>query len=200
MVNLAWSQYDVILNRYADQVAIPPSPNVIFSENSTNIGLFGSVNYDLTTGTTLSLDTRFQTEDVTKFNEVTNEALTNSTDSFLRRVAGTHTFDNNVTVYMQAAQSNNSAGVIPAAHRPRLIETHAQSARLGLINWSQDSVLRNDEEVITNLKFGIKANLAENQAELTSAPFSMDCENYNQPFSLNWSIDTLWAQTGSSEL
>ena len=40
VVNLVWSQYDAILNGYADQLAIPPSPNVIFSEDSTNIGLF----------------------------------------------------------------------------------------------------------------------------------------------------------------
>ena len=63
--DLVWSQYDAILNGYADQLAIPPAPNVIFSEDSTNIGLFGSVNYDLAAGTTLSFEGRFQTEDLT---------------------------------------------------------------------------------------------------------------------------------------
>ncbi len=196
-LTLVWSQYNAILGGFADQITPPVVPNVIIAEDSQNIGLFGGLTYDITDRTTLSLEGRFQTEDLTNENAVTGESFTNSTDSFLPRIAITHTLDNNVTLYGQLAQGNNPAGVIPAAGSPRLIATHAQATQLGLINWLLESTLRYDEEVITNLEFGIKANLADNRVALTSAVYVMDWEHYNQPFTLVWNVDQLWAQSGN---
>lgn len=197
VLNLVWSQYDAIINGYVDDLLIPPAPSTIFFEESENIGVFGSINYDISDRTTLSFEGRWQTEDLTNINPITNESFTNTTDSFLPRIAITHTLPGNVTLYAQASQGNNPAGVIPQARSPRVIESHAQATALGLINWSLDSVLRYDEEVMTNLEFGVKATLAENRVTIASTIYTMDWENYNQPFGRNWDIDTLWEQAGN---
>ncbi len=181
----------------ASQFGFTVVPNVIFSEDSKNVGVFGSINYDISDSTTFSFEGRWQNEDLTNINPITNEAFTNSTDSFLPRVALTHTLDNNVTLDAQASKGNNPAGVIPAARSPRTIQSHAQATALGLVNWSLDSTLLYEEEEITNLEFGVKATLAENRVTLASTIYTMDWENYNQPFTLNWNINTLWRQSGN---
>ena len=201
VLNIVWSQYDAIVNGYADQLVeqygFTVVPGVIFSEDSNNTGVFGSINYDISDSTTVSFEGRWQNEKLTHINPVTNESFTNDTDSFLPRIAITHTLPSNVTLYAQASKGNNPAGVIPAARSPRIVESHAQATELELINWSLDSVLFYEEEEITNFEFGVKATLAENRVTLASTLYTMDWENYNQPFTLNWNINTLWAQSGN---
>ena len=178
VLNIVWSQYDAIVNGYADELAeqfgFTVVPNVIFSEDSKNVGLFGSINYDISDRTTFSFEGRWQNEKLTHINPVTSESFTNDTNSFLPRIAITHTLPSNVTLYAQASKGNNPAGVIPAARSPRIVETHAQATALELVNWSLDSVLFYEEEEITNFEFGVKATLAENRVTLASTIYTMD--------------------------
>ena len=193
-LTLVWSQYAGILAGLQDDLAI--QPNVIISEESQNQAVFANISYDINDRTTLSVEGRYQTEDLTNINQVTGEAFTNTTTSFMPRIAINHSFDNGITAYAQLAQGLNPAGVIPAARSPRVVDSHAQAFGLGLIEWELDSVLFYEEEEITNLEFGFKAGLADNRVQVAAAVYQMDWEHYNQAYTLNWNVDTLSAQQG----
>ena len=197
-LTLVWSQYGAIVDGTADQFpeAQRPQPNVIISEMSDNTAVFANLTYDLTERTTLSLEGRYQSENMTNVNQITGEAFTNTTTSFVPRLAVNHTLDNGVTLYAQAAQGINPAGVIPAARSPRVVRSHAQARELGLIEWDLESVLFYAQEEIINLEFGVKAGLADNRVQLSGAVYTMDWEHYNQAYTLNWNVDTLSRQQG----
>ena len=195
-LTLVWSQYGAVLDGLLDQF---PSvqPNVIISEQSQNTAVFANLTYDLTDATTVSFEGRYQSEDMTNVNQITGEAFTNTTNSFVPRLAINHTLDNGVTMYAQLASGINPAGVIPAARSPRLIQSHQQAVDEGLIQWDLDSVLFYEEEEITNLEVGIKAGLADNRVQLSAALYVMDWEHYNQAYTLDWKCGHPCTRAGS---
>ena len=188
-LTLVWSQYGGILDGLREELGIEPL--VIISEQSQNTAVFGNVSYDLTERTTLSLEGRYQSEDMTNVNQVTTDAFTNTSKSFVPRLAVNHAMDNGVTLYAQVAKGINPAGVIPAARSPKVVQAHAHAVELGYINWSLDDVLFYDQEEIINLEAGFKAGLADNRVQLSAAIYAMDWEHYNQAYTLNWRVDTI---------
>ena len=199
-LTLVWSQYGAIVDGTASQFPpeSQPQPNVIISEMSDNTAVFANVTYDLSERTTVSLEGRYQTENMTNVNQVTDEAFTNTTTSFVPRLAINHSMDNGVTVYAQVAQGINPAGVIPAARSPRVVAAHEQVYNLGWIEWELDSVLFYEQEEIVNVEAGLKAGLAENRVQLSAAIYAMDWEHYNQAYTLNWNVDTLARERGEA--
>ncbi len=193
-LTLVWSQYAGILQGRREELAI--QPNVIISEMSQNRAVFANVTYDISERTTVSLEGRYQSEDMTNVNQVTDEAFTNTTTSFIPRLAVNHAFDNGVTAYAQFATGINPAGVIPAARSPRIVAAHEQVYDLGLVEWELESILFYEQEEITNFEVGIKAGLADNRVQLAAAVYQMDWEHYNQAFTVNFNVDTLSAQQG----
>ncbi len=188
-LTLVWSQYGGILDGLREELGI--EPRVIISEQSQNTAVFGNVSYDLTERTTLSLEGRYQSEDMTNVNQVTGDAFTNTSKSFVPRLAVNHAMDNGVTLYAQVAKGINPAGVIPAARSPKVVQAHAHAVEIGYINWSLDDVLFYDQEEIINLEAGFKAGLADNRVQLSAAIYAMDWEHYNQAYTLNWRVDTI---------
>ena len=138
-LTLVWSQYAGILQGRQEELAI--QPNVIISEMSQNKAVFANVTYDISERTTFSLEGRYQSEDMTNVNQVTGEAFTNTTTSFIPRLALNHAFDNGVTAYAQYSTGINPAGVIPAARSPRIVAAHEQVYGLGLVEWELESIL-----------------------------------------------------------
>jgi len=197
-LTLVWNQYGAIVDGIVDQFppALQPQPAVIISEMSSNTAVFANVSYDLTERTTLSLEGRYQTEDMTNVNQITGEAFTNTTTTFVPRLALNHALDNGVTLYAQIAQGINPAGVIPAARSPRVERAHEQVFGLGWIEWELDSVLFYEQEEIINLEAGLKAGLMDNRLQLSAAVYAMDWEHYNQAYTLNWNVDTLARERG----
>ena len=197
-LTLVWAQYGAIVDGIVDQFppAQQPQPLVIISEMSENSAVFANLSYDLTERTTLSLEGRYQSEDMTNVNQVTGEAFTNTTTSFVPRLAINHSLDNGVTMYAQVSRGINPAGVIPAARSPRVERAHEQVFGLGWIEWDLDSVLFYAQEEIVNVEAGLKASLADNRVQLSSAIYAMDWEHYNQAYTLNWNVDTLARQRG----
>lgn len=196
-LTLVWSQYGAVLDGLlSDPAFANVQPNVIISEQSENLAVFADVSYDISDRTTVSLEGRYQTEDLTNINQVTGEAFTNTTNAFVPRLAINHSFENGVTAYAQASKGINPAGVIPAARSPRVVQAHEQAFNLGLIEWELDSVLFYEQEEIVNLEVGFKAGLADDRVQLSAALYQMDWENYNQAYTLNWNVDTLADQQG----
>ena len=193
-LTLVWSQYAGILAGLQEELAI--QPNVIISEQSQNQAIFANVGYDINDRTTVSLEGRYQTEDMTNVNQVTGESFTNTTNSFVPRLAINHSFDNGVTAYAQLARGLNPAGVIPAARSPRVMDAHESVFNAGLVEWQLESVLFYEEEEITNFEVGIKAGLADDRVQLSAALYQMDWEHYNQAFTLSFNPNTLAAQQG----
>ena len=199
-LTLVWAQYGAIVDGIVDQFppAQQPQPLVIISEMSENAAVFGNISYDLTERTTVSLEGRYQSEDMTNVNQVTGEAFTNTTKSFVPRLAINHSLDNGVTMYAQVAKGINPAGVIPAARSPRVERAHEQVFGLGWIEWELDSVLYYAQEEIINLEAGLKAGLADNRLQISAAAYAMDWEHYNQAYTLTWNVDTLARQRGDT--
>ena len=193
-LTLVWSQYAGILA--GQQAALAIQPNVIISEESQNQAVFANLTYDLSDRTTFSLEGRYQSEDMTNVNQITNEAFTNTTKSFVPRIALNHSLDNGATLYAQWAKGINPAGVIPAARSPRVMAAHKQVYDLGLVEWKLDDVLFYAEEEITNIELGIKAGLADNRVQLSGAIYAMDWAHYNQAYTLAFNVDTLAREKG----
>lgn len=193
-LTLVWSQYAGILS--GQQEALSIQPNVIISEQSTNEAVFANITYDITDRTTFSIEGRYQTEDMTNVNQITNEAFTNTTTSFVPRIALNHSFDNGITVYGQVAEGINPAGVIPAARSPRIVDAHEQVFNLGLVEWQLESILFYEEEEITNYEIGIKGDVLDNRVQLAAAAYIMDWKHYNQAYTVNFNVDTLSREQG----
>ena len=195
-LTLVWSQYAGILS--GQQEALSIQPNVIISEMSTNQAVFANLTYDLTERTTVSLEGRYQVEDMTNVNQITGESFTNTTKSFVPRLAINHSFDNGVTAYAQVAQGINPAGVIPAARSPRIVSAHESVFNAGLVEWQLESILFYEQEEIINLEAGIKAGLFDNRVQLSAAAYKMDWKHYNQAYTVVFNPNTLAAEQGKT--
>jgi iron complex outermembrane recepter protein len=193
-LTLVWSQYAGILSGQGDALGI--QPNVIISEQSTNQAVFANLTYDINDRTTVSLEGRYQSEDMTNVNQVTGEAFTNTTTSFIPRIALNHIFDNGVSAYAQISTGINPAGVIPAARSPRIVDAHESVFNAGLIEWDLESILFYEQEEITNYEVGIKASVLDNRVQFAAATYIMDWEHYNQAYTVAFNPDTLAAQQG----
>ncbi|MCZ6774817.1 MAG: TonB-dependent receptor [Proteobacteria bacterium] len=193
-LTLVWSQYADILS--GQQEALSIQPNVIISEQSTNTAVFANLTYDLTERMTFSIEGRYQEEEMTNVNQVTDESFTNTTTSFVPRIALNYSFDNGVTVYAQIAEGINPAGVIPAARSPRIVAAHEQVFDLGMVEWQLESILFYEQEEIINYEVGIKAGVFENRVQLAAAAYIMDWSHYNQAYTVNFNVNTLCLEQG----
>jgi outer membrane receptor protein involved in Fe transport len=193
-LTLVWSQYAGILS--GQQEALNIQPNVIISEQSTNTAVFANLTYDLTERMTVSVEGRYQEEEMTNVNQVTGEAFTITTTSFVPRLALNYNFDNGVTLYAQIAEGINPAGVIPAARSPRIVAAHEQVFMLDMVEWQLEDILFYEQEEITNYEVGIKAGILDNRVQLAAAAYIMDWSHYNQAYTVNFNVNTLCVEQG----
>jgi hypothetical protein len=195
-LTLVWSQYAGILSGKQESLSI--QPNVIISEESTNTALFANLTYDVNDRTTVSIEGRYQSEDMTNVNQVTGESFTNTTTSFIPRLALNHIFDNGLSAYAQVSTGINPAGVIPAARSPRVMAAHKSVFDAGLVEWQLESILFYEQEEITNYEVGIKGNVLDNRVQLAAAAYVMDWEHYNQAYTVTFRPDDLAAEQGKT--
>lgn len=203
---LSWtvgaSYYDYVFdsqlyNRYAIIADGGTSnPFLIISENSQNTAVFANLTYDLTDQTTLSLEGRYQSEDMANLNTITDEYFTNTSTAFLPRLAINHDFGNGVTAYAQVAKGVNPAGVNATAASPGIQAAHAQATNLGYISWDLEDALYFDQEEILNTEIGVKAALLDNRLQLSAALYKMDWKHYNQISTLPFDVVQLWEDNG----
>jgi iron complex outermembrane recepter protein len=164
----------------------PFIPNLVLSDTSINTGIYANVTYDISDRTTLSLEGRFQRDDVTNIDNVSGNSFSNVTDSFQPRIGLNHTINDQVSVYGQISSGTNAAGVnLPYVEQLR-IDSLAAAAAAGAVTFDETTFLTFDEEELTNFEVGLKATVLDNRLQFTAALYVMDWDKMIQPFTLDW--------------
>lgn len=161
-------------------------PNLVLSDTSTNSGIYANVTYDFNDRTTLSLEGRFQRDDVTNVDNITGASFSNVTDSFQPRIGLNHAINDQVSVYGQISQGTNPAGVNLTYVEQLRVDSLAAAAAAGAVTFDETTFLTFDEEALTNFEVGIKATVMDGRMQLAAALYTMDWEKMIQPFTMDW--------------
>jgi len=187
-VGLSYYDYEFETLIYRNRASYDAAdPNVRFSENATNTGLFFNLTYDLTDRTTLSFEGRYQSDDIggDAFQEDGSLfKLGQTTDTFLPRVSLTFSPSESTTFYLQAAQGNNPAGVNVGAVDPNVV--FASESYPEIFDW--EAIAFYEEEEILSLEAGVKGAIGDRGTYAVNV-YMLDWENYTQPFNLNFEPD-----------
>lgn len=141
--------------------------NLVLSFSLGNIfdikttGVFGAVEYDITDTLTLSLEGRYQEDDIEEARTSGAESVSGTFDSFTPRVILDWQFSDNATAYFSYGEGNR-----PGSFNVNLIGKDQtvldQLAGIGL-------GLEVDEEELTNFEIGLKSSLLDGRAWLAGA-------------------------------
>ena len=164
------------------------APN-ISNQDVENLGVFAGVFYDVTEKATLSLEGRYQRDDVSSIDpdptdDNVPEAITNT---FLPRVSLDYQFTDDLNVYGQVAK-----GVQPATVNVQAVATTQRAAAEALeglvVNGETiqnsatpflDSVVAVDEEEIWSYELGFKGQFLDGDLKVNGAAFFMDWEGFS---------------------
>ena len=194
---------------------VNPAAGITISENATNIGIGANLNYDLSDRTTLSLEGRYQTDEVCGADAGgANIETCKETKSFSPRIAINTTISDSLSVYGQYSIGTNPAGVNVAYQDPGNIETLAianGSIAVPLldnngnpttnggttydgqgvnpdpvIDYDENTFADFDEETLTNFELGVKGNFADRRGSYTAAAYFMIYEGIIGAENLDW--------------
>ena len=161
-----------------------PAAGRQIQESATNTGLFFNLTYDATERTTLSLEGRYQNDDVSGTSiqgDGSTFRLAQKTTAFLPRLSLTYSPADNTTLYVQLAKGNNPAGVNTGA-----LDRDVAAASAAYPNvFDNDAIAFFEEEEVTSYEVGIKGTAA-NRATYSANLFALDWKGYVQPFNLNF--------------
>lgn len=137
---LNFDQYNAILNpelQAFDSVG-EVLPTMITNEEAENFGIFFNLTYDLTVDTTISLEGRFQRDEISSFNQLAEEYIqengvdnelgldssraSGTSNAFLPRISLTSALNDEINVYAQVALGNSPGGSNPEWLTPSTIE------------------------------------------------------------------------------
>jgi len=161
-------------------------PVAINADESTNIGIYGNVTWDVTDRTTLSAELRFQEDEVTNASNITDLSFTNTTSSVQPRFAINHTINDNWSAYGQLSAGTNPAGVSIDFLREIIGDSLAAARASGFITYDENTFLEFEEEELTNFEVGLKGSALDNRLQLAAALYVMEWDKMIQPQGLNW--------------
>jgi iron complex outermembrane receptor protein len=178
---------------------------ITISEVATNMGLSFGVQYDISDNTTLSLESRYQSDEVCgQDKRGANVKSCKDTKSFLPRLAITHSINDNVSVYGQASYGNNPAGVNIAYADPGNIQAlqvasgqivspwdgytynGADGVHFSTIDYDETTFADYEEETLTNFEIGTKGSFADGRGSFTAALYYMKYKNMVGAENLDW--------------
>lgn len=138
------------------------------------IGVYGSVAYDISDRTTVSLEARFQREGQTALDVLSGNTVDLETESFQPRFAINHALSDSWNVYGQISQGTN-----PARGNPQMIDPVVQAATeaafaAGAITYTADQFTKTEEEELTNYEIGIKGAALDGRLQLAAALYIID--------------------------
>lgn len=176
--------YDFLTQIFRNLGAYQSGNGIRINENAENRGIFGNVVYDLNDTFTLSLEARYQTDDVAGGAPQADGSflsLNQETKTFLPRLSLTYSPTENLTMYFQYAKGNNPAGINVGAVNA---ETVAASAAFpNLID--NDAIAFFKEEEVDSYEIGIKGNV-NNRFNYAVNAYVLDWQNYTNPFGVNF--------------
>ncbi len=184
-VGVSYYDYSFLTNIYRSRANYDAgTANQRFSEAATNTGVFFNLTYDATKRTTLSLEGRYQNDDVS--GNAPQSAgglfeLAQKTTTFLPRLSVTFAISDNATFYAQAAKGNNPAGVNVGAVDPAVVA--ASQAFPQIFDYSKIAFF--EEETVQSYEVGIKGTIRDRTTYAVNV-YKLDWKNFTQPFNLNF--------------
>jgi len=195
---------------------VNPQTGITISELATNIGIGLNMSYDLTDRTTLSLEGRYQVDEVCGQDAMgANVKSCSETESFAPRIALNTTINDRMSVYGQFSIGTNPAGVniayqdpgnilalavangsIPVPVGVGAVNEGVQYNGVGgnpdpVIDYDETTFADFDEEELTNFEVGVKGSFAGGQGAYTAAVYFMIYEGIIGAENLDWEGDTL---------
>lgn len=193
---------------------VNPQTGITISELATNIGLGLNLNYDISDRTVLSLEGRYQVDEVCGQDTLgANIKICSETKSFAPRIGINTDISETMSVYGQYSIGSNPAGVNIAYQDPDNIAALAFAngsaavpdfddngnaiANAGfqygvagaadpLVDYDENTFETFDEEKLTNLEFGVKGSFAERRGSYTAAAYFMVYEDIIGAENLDW--------------
>ena len=204
---------------------VDPSTNFIISKITENTGVSFGLQYDLNDRTTLSLEGRYQNDEVCGEDAPNDYYACEVTASFAPRIAANFDLSDTLSLYTQFSQGTNPAGINIGYASPGVIEAldiangsiavpggdpsgvyipgnagviynDGSAATPSVVAYSADTWLAHTEEVLTNFEVGVKGTFAENRGTYTTAAYYMIWEDLLSVINLNWNDDTSIASGG----
>ena len=117
-----------------------------------------------------------QEDDVLTIEESSGNTVRLVTESFQPRLAINHAVNDEWSVYGQLSQGSNPARSTPAFADPVIIASLAAARAGGLITYDETTFRDSEEEILTNLEFGIKGSAFDGRLQLAAAVYTMDWE------------------------
>lgn len=158
LAGVSWFDEDFNVSRIRN-FRRPPS-----FKTSTTLSAFGSVSYAVSDSLTLSLDGRFQGEEIELTIPESNRDQSDDLSSFLPRVLAEYQFDENTLLYASAAKGNKPGNFNPSA---------------------PPGLLTVDEEEMWNYEFGVKRSAMDGRLSIQAAGYFIDWTNqvfrFNDP-------------------
>lgn len=161
-----------------------PSGSALGIKNS---GVFGGLFYDVTDKLTVSLEGRYQTD------EITGTSASIETDTFLPRLSLNYALSDTVSLYAQVSEGVQPAAINAGTQGQAQIDAAAVLDTLGFTTGS--TALLNElaivgEEELTNFEIGFKGSFLDGRASLSGALFMIDSEGYNESLNMFfWPLD-----------
>ena len=184
-VGISYYDYNFLTNIYRSRANYDAgTANQRFAEAATNTGVFFNLTYDATDRTTLSLEGRYQNDDVSGNNPLASGSLfklSQTTTAFLPRLSVTFHLTDNATFYAQAAKGNNPAGVNVGAVDPQVVA--ASEAYPQIFDYKKIAFFK--EETVVSYEMGVKGTVGDRSRYAVDV-YKLDWNNYTQPFNLNF--------------
>lgn len=193
---------------------VNPQTGITISELATNVGLGLNLNYDLTDRTTLSLEGRYQVDEVCGQDALgANVKACSETKSFAPRIGINTQLTDTMSVYGQFSIGSNPAGVNIAYQDPGNIQALAVAngsipvpTGVGAVNenvqydgvggnpppvvdYDENTFETFDEEQLTNIEVGVKGSFADGRGSYTAAAYFMVYEDIIGAENLDWNDD-----------
>ena len=155
------------------------------NEITKNLGVYGSIQWDIADRTTLSAEVRRQTDDNTSLapGDVTFNNVSESTQP---RLAVTHALDENWSAYAQYSTGTNPAGVNLPFTDETMAASLAAANAAGHVDYDASTYLSFQEEEVTNFEIGIKGGALENRLQLAAALYTMDWNDIITGANFGW--------------
>ncbi len=159
------------------------------AQDTTNMGVFFAMFYDITDEINISFEGRYQNDDVSNVSLTDDASRSSSTDSFLPRIALGWEINPTTHFYAQVAKGNNPAGSNLNNLLSRFQNTAAAVDGRGgntRISDMLEAFVDYEEEVITNYEIGLKGSLLDRKIHYTTALYYIDWQDALNTFTFNW--------------
>ena len=173
-----------------DDVSVPDQ---LLGESATNVGVFFNASYDITGQATVTLEGRYQDDEVSGTDTISGNSGSVTTTKFIPRLSFNYNFNDATTFYAQYAEGNNPAGVNVGFYNPAIIASLTNANALWEATngaegapYTVASVENFQEEELENLEFGFKGTALDGRFQYSTAIYFTEWRDNVVPQNLYW--------------